>query len=203
MILSLRGTVARAATVSALTIGLMAAAPAAHAEPSARPSIVEQTSNARSAAVLVHTSPTKSDVMVLRKARAAKQAAERASKRAAKRIQRSTGRVMGAAASRSGARYVYGGSGPWAFDCSGFTRWVYQRAGKSLPRTSGAQAGATRRIARRDARRGDLVFFHNGGRVYHVGIFAGGNSVVHASRPGVPVGRARIWTNQVFFGRVR
>lgn len=112
-------------------------------------------------------------------------------------------RVLRAAESRRGSAYVYGASGPRAFDCSGLTQWAYRQAGKRIPRTSGAQAASTRRVTRRAARPGDLVFFHSGGRVYHVGIYAGGNSVIHASRPGVPVGRARIWTSSIFFGRVR
>ncbi len=112
-------------------------------------------------------------------------------------------KALKAAASRRGSAYAYGGTGPRRFDCSGLTRWAYARAGKKLPRTSSAQAGAVRRVSRAAAKPGDLVFFHNGGRVYHVGVYAGRNQLWHASRPGVPVGKARIWTKSVFFGKVR
>jgi len=108
-------------------------------------------------------------------------------------------RALLKARSRTGAPYVYGGNGPRAFDCSGLTRWSYAKVGKYLPRTSSAQAGAVKRI--RSPKRGDLVFFHNRGRVYHVGLYAGKNRVFHASRPGKPVGQERIWTSSVFFGR--
>jgi cell wall-associated NlpC family hydrolase len=113
-------------------------------------------------------------------------------------------RVMNVAAAQAGDRYQYGASGPNAFDCSGLTSFVYRvAAGKSLPHSSSAQAGVTQRISRAAARPGDLVFFHSGSGIYHVAIFAGGNSIIHASKPGVPVGRAQIWTSAVSFGRVR
>ena len=73
-------------------------------------------------------------------------------------------RVVKIAASKAGTPYVYGASGPGAFDCSGFTSWVYARAGKRIPRTSSAQAAAAHRVRAGDARRGDLVFFTSGGR---------------------------------------
>lgn len=108
-------------------------------------------------------------------------------------------RAIAKARTRAGKPYRYGAAGPNAFDCSGLTSWAYKKAGKRLPRTSSAQAAATKRVKK--PRRGDLVFFHNGGRVYHVGLYAGKNKVFHASKPGVPVGQARIWTSNVFFGR--
>lgn len=113
----------------------------------------------------------------------------------------SVGTVLRIAASKAGTPYSYGATGPNAFDCSGFTQWVFARAGKSLPRTSAAQAGAVRRVSAGDARPGDLVFFTGGGRVYHVGIYAGGNAVWHSPRPGEGVQRSQIWTSSIFFGR--
>ncbi|HWJ11187.1 MAG TPA: NlpC/P60 family protein [Nocardioides sp.] len=110
-------------------------------------------------------------------------------------------RVIAKARSRAGSPYVYGATGPHAFDCSGLTQWVYRKVGKRLPRTSDAQAGAVRRV--RKPRRGDLVFFHNGGNVYHVGIYAGHHKIWHASRPGHPVAKESIWASSVFYGRVR
>lgn len=115
-------------------------------------------------------------------------------------------RVLRVAASEAGTPYRYGGTTPSGFDCSGYTRWVYARLGKTLPRTSSAQAGAVRRVAAADARPGDLVFFTSGGSVYHVGIYAGINggrrSVWHSPRPGESVGRDALWTDSVFYGRL-
>jgi cell wall-associated NlpC family hydrolase len=112
-------------------------------------------------------------------------------------------RVVRIAASKHGTPYRYGASGPRAFDCSGYTRWVFARVGRHLPRTSRAQRAATRHIRRSDRRRGDLVFFSHGGRVYHVGIYAGHNRVWHAPRTGQRVRREHIWTRSVSYGRVR
>lgn len=110
-------------------------------------------------------------------------------------------RAVAKARSRAGSAYQYGATGPRAFDCSGLTQWVYKKLGKRLPRTSGAQAGAVRHV--RHPRPGDLVFFTSGGHVYHVGIYAGRHMLWHASRPGHPVAKERIWTSSVFYGRVR
>jgi len=121
--------------------------------------------------------------------------------KAEKRAKRRVAKVMAAARSRAGKPYAYGAAGPNAFDCSGLVQWVYRRVGERLPRTSGAQAGATQRVRRPQV--GDLVFFTSGGRVYHVGIYAGRHTIWHASRPGVPVRRDRIWSSSVFYGHVR
>jgi cell wall-associated NlpC family hydrolase len=107
------------------------------------------------------------------------------------------------ARSRKGSPYRYGSDGPHRFDCSGLTRWVYARVGKSLPHSSAAQANKVKRIKRSNARRGDLVFFYDNGGVYHVAIFAGHGRVWHAPHSGTRVHRQHIWTSNVFFGRVR
>lgn len=111
-------------------------------------------------------------------------------------------RVLREAAKLKGTPYRYGGTTPRGFDCSGYTGYVYKKAGHKLPRTSRAQYSATKHITRRAAKPGDLVFFKSGGSVYHVGIYAGGNMLWHSSRPGRPVAKAKIWTSSVAFGRV-
>ena len=107
------------------------------------------------------------------------------------------------ARSRKGSPYHYGSDGPHRFDCSGLTRWVYARVGKSLPHSSAAQANKVKHIKRSNARRGDLVFFYNSSGVYHVAIFAGHGRIWHAPHSGTRVHRQHIWTSSVFFGRVR
>jgi cell wall-associated NlpC family hydrolase len=111
--------------------------------------------------------------------------------------------VLKIAASKKGTPYRYGADGPRAFDCSGYTRWVFRKVGRHLPRTSRAQARYARHIKRSHRRTGDLVFFRDHGRVYHVGIYAGHNRIWHAPRPGRRVSRERIWTRSVRYGRVR
>jgi cell wall-associated NlpC family hydrolase len=108
------------------------------------------------------------------------------------------------AAAQKGDPYRWGASGPNAFDCSGLVYYVYKkRLGKNLPRTASAQRLATVRIAKAGIRPGDLVFFTSYGRVYHVGVYAGGNRVWHAPRPGQRVQLSRIWTRAWVAGRVR
>jgi cell wall-associated NlpC family hydrolase len=112
-------------------------------------------------------------------------------------------KVLREAAKLKGTPYRYGGTTPRGFDCSGYTGYVYKKAGKKLPRTSRAQYSATKHISRKTAKPGDLVFFKSGGGgVYHVGIYAGSNLLWHSSKPGVPVRKAKIWSKSVAFGRV-
>ncbi|WP_416953828.1 C40 family peptidase [Nocardioides sp. T5] len=75
------------------------------------------------------------------------------------------------AMAQRGDAYAYGAAGPSSFDCSGLIRYAYSRAGIAVPRTSSAQAGAARRIAKKDMRPGDLMFFYGSGGVYHAAIF--------------------------------
>jgi cell wall-associated NlpC family hydrolase len=107
-----------------------------------------------------------------------------------------------------GDPYSYGATGPHRFDCSGLTQFSYGRAGLRLPRTSDAQARHARRIRKRHLRKGDLMFFHSGGNVYHVGIFAGWNGhgrrlVTHAPSTGKRVQTTRVWTGRWFAGTLR
>jgi cell wall-associated NlpC family hydrolase len=108
------------------------------------------------------------------------------------------------ARSRKGSPYSYGADGPHRFDCSGLTRWVYARVGKSLPHSSSRQVSRVDRVwHRRNVRRGDLVFFTSRGSVYHVAIYAGHGYIWHAPYSGTRVRRDHIWTGNVFYGRVR
>ena len=72
-----------------------------------------------------------------------------------------------------GTPYVYGASRPGAFDCSGFTSYVFRQFGYSLDRTSRGQVNNGRSVSRSELKPGDLVFFNGrsvGKRVGHVGI---------------------------------
>ncbi|CAL9357713.1 hypothetical protein SUDANB38_00609 [Streptomyces sp. enrichment culture] len=113
------------------------------------------------------------------------------------------GKALKVAASKKGAPYQWGAAGPHRFDCSGLTLYSYKRAGKKLPRTAQGQYNTTRRVAKSDRRRGDLVFFHGRGGVYHVGIYAGNNRIWHSPKTGSWVKLDRIWTRSVSYGRVR
>lgn len=109
--------------------------------------------------------------------------------------------VLAIAARYFGIPYRWGGSTTAGFDCSGYTVYVFDKVGISLPRTANAQMLASRRISRSEARPGDLVFFTSGGRAYHVGIYAGGNWMYDSPRSGKTTGKHKIWSSSVVFGR--
>ncbi len=99
-----------------------------------------------------------------------------------------------------GSPYVWGATGPDAFDCSGLTQAAYRAAGVSLPRTTYAQIGAGRRVSRSELLPGDLVFFYSG--ISHVGIYVGNGQMIHAPNPSAPVRLAPI-TEMPFAGATR
>ncbi|MFD1661596.1 NlpC/P60 family protein [Streptomyces caeni] len=84
-----------------------------------------------------------------------------------------------------GSPYVWGATGPHAFDCSGLVQAAYRSAGVSLPRTTYTQIGAGRRVSRSELLPGDLVFFYSG--ISHVGIYVGQGRMIHAPNPSAPV----------------
>ncbi len=92
---------------------------------------------------------------------------------------------LDAAKDQLGKNYVLGASGPYAFDCSGFTSYVCKANGVCLPRTSIEQSRVGKKIARNELKAGDLIFFDTStrrrGYVNHVGIYLGDNKFIHAS----------------------
>jgi peptidoglycan DL-endopeptidase CwlO len=80
-----------------------------------------------------------------------------------------------------GDRYVYGGTGPDAWDCSGLTMMAWQAAGVSLPHSSRGQYSAGTHVSRSQLQPGDLVFFYS--PISHVGIYIGGGKIIHAPNP--------------------
>lgn len=95
-------------------------------------------------------------------------------------------RIVDIARSKIGSPYVYGAAGPNAFDCSGFTSWVYLQAGISIPRTSQAQAAAGQPVSLDQLQPGDIVAYYGGAS--HVAIYAGDGMIIDALNDGVPVG---------------
>ncbi|MEX3103686.1 MULTISPECIES: C40 family peptidase [unclassified Streptomyces] len=96
-----------------------------------------------------------------------------------------TAAAVSYAYAKLGSPYVWGATGPDAFDCSGLIQAAYRSAGLSLPRTTYAQIGAGRRVSRSQLLPGDLVFFYSG--ISHVGLYIGNGRMIHAPNPSAPV----------------
>jgi cell wall-associated NlpC family hydrolase len=111
-------------------------------------------------------------------------------------------KVLSIAASLSGRPYSYGAAGPNAFDCSGFTQYVFKKVGIKLPHQANAQKSRGVGVSRANARAGDLIIFVSGGYGYHVGIYAGGKYMYDSPRPGQRIGKHKIWSSNVVFRRV-
>jgi len=112
------------------------------------------------------------------------------------------GGVVGIAMHYLGVPYVWGGSSPSGFDCSGFVMYVYAQMGVSLPHYTGAQWNVGVPVSRGDLQPGDLVFFDGLG---HVGIYIGGNQFIHAPHTGTVVQVASLsgWYSATYDGARR
>lgn len=80
-----------------------------------------------------------------------------------------------------GKPYVYGGTGPDGYDCSGLTMMAWKAGGVNLPRTSQAQYNAGPHVSQGALQPGDLVFFNG---LDHVGIWIGNGELIHAPHTG-------------------
>ncbi|MBC2149695.1 C40 family peptidase [Listeria booriae] len=87
-----------------------------------------------------------------------------------------------------GVPYVWGGSSPSGFDCSGLVQYSYKNAiGVSLPRVSKDQGAQGRSVSLNNLQKGDLLFWTNNGVVsgtYHVGMYIGNGQFIQAPKPG-------------------
>jgi len=82
-----------------------------------------------------------------------------------------------------GVKYVYGGSSPNGFDCSGFTQYVFKKFNIKLPRSTSEYASVGVKVSREDLKPGDILLFdvNNSYRLGHVGIYIGNDQFIHAS----------------------
>ena len=105
-----------------------------------------------------------------------------------------------------GDPYVYGGTGPYSWDCSGLVQAALAKAGIDVPRTSEDQAAASTRVSLDDLQPGDLLFWSNDGTAagaYHVALYTGNGQYVEAANPsaGVKTDTIANWAPD-FAGRI-
>jgi cell wall-associated NlpC family hydrolase len=112
------------------------------------------------------------------------------------------GGVVGIAMQFLGTPYVWGGSSPSGFDCSGFVMYVYAQVGVSLPHNAAMQYGYGRAVARSELQPGDIVFFNGLG---HNGIYIGGNQFIHSPHTGdvVKISPLSGWYSSTYVGARR
>lgn len=100
----------------------------------------------------------------------------------AKEVQSRADKLVSTAKKYIGVPYVWGGTTPSGFDCSGFTSYVYREVlGKEIGRTTWDQIAIGKQVALDQAKVGDLIIFYGGD---HVGIYLGNGQVIHAPQPG-------------------
>ena len=101
-----------------------------------------------------------------------------------------------------GKPYLWGGTGPNAFDCSGLTQFVWQQAGVSIPRVAAAQYAWTIPVPLSQLLPGDLVFYGTTD-IHHVGIYIGQGLMINAPHTGTVIQVSSIWWSDLAgFGRV-
>jgi len=86
-----------------------------------------------------------------------------------------------------GVKYVYGGSSPSGFDCSGLVQYSCRKVGISVGRSSRDQFKNGVPVSKSDLQPGDLVFFAKGGTISHVGIYVGNGQMIHSPQTGKTV----------------
>jgi cell wall-associated NlpC family hydrolase len=106
--------------------------------------------------------------------------------------------VIAYAEAQLGKPYVWGGTGPDGFDCSGLTLMAWRQAGVYLSHYTGAQWAETARVPISDLRPGDLVFYGSSGpSSHHMGLYVGGGQMIEAPRTGLNVRYASIYRSDL------
>jgi cell wall-associated NlpC family hydrolase len=124
-------------------------------------------------------------------------AASRSTQRSTANVPQSSSQIVNIARTLLGIPYVYGGEDPSGFDCSGFTQYVFGKAGISIPRTASAQQDAATPVS--NPQPGDLVFY--GSPAWHVGIYTGNGMMIDSPREGKSTSERPMFDGVTGYGR--
>jgi len=177
---------AAAAPVAVEVVGVVGVKAVAKPKPKPRPApVVETATQSRSSSTTAsRSSRASSSTSVTKKATSSN-------------VPQSASGVVNIARGLLGIPYVYGGSTPAGFDCSGFTQYVFGKAGISIPRTASAQQRAATRVS--NPKPGDLVFF--GSPAWHVGIYTGNGKMIDSPRSGKSTSERSVFSGVSGYGR--
>ncbi|WP_347176560.1 C40 family peptidase [Candidatus Protofrankia datiscae] len=110
-------------------------------------------------------------------------------------------KIVYLASLQKGKPYVYGAAGPNAFDCSGYSQYVFKQLGRYLPRTAQQQYDASIHIPKAAKQPGDLIFFGSPDNITHMGIYAGNGYMWAAPQTGRTINLQPIYTSTYWVGR--
>lgn len=182
-----------AAPVATEVVGVVGVTAVAKPKPKPRPVVVQEQADAEE--VATRRSNTPASRSTARSATSTKKAST--TKATSSNVPQSASGVVNIARSLLGIPYVYGGSTPAGFDCSGFTQYVFGKAGISVPRTASAQQRAATRVS--NPKPGDLVFF--GSPAWHVGIYTGNGKMIDSPKPGKTTSERSVFSGVSGYGR--
>jgi cell wall-associated NlpC family hydrolase len=203
VLLSLIAPTAQAAPVSEVSTTLAGTAVKGKLNSTDLNALASQARQTVAAANVVTVAPTaelnveKSAVSVVSAAENEAYQEERAAEIAAEQAAQRRASVVSIAMRYLGVPYVWGGTTPAGFDCSGFTSYVFAQVGIDLPRTSSAQRYAGTVVSWAEAQPGDLVWSPG-----HIAIYAGDGMQIEAPVPGKSVRYTSIWQSGPTFIRV-
>ncbi|MCL5444125.1 NlpC/P60 family protein [Lactobacillus johnsonii] len=164
-------------------------ATASVAQPAQQTATTEQVSTVSTQSNTTYTAPAQQQAQPTQQASSQAATTQTAKPQASTQSNSSTAQtVVSAAQSQIGKPYVWGATGPNAYDCSGLVQYAYSQAGKNVGRTTYQQAGAGQHISVSQAQPGDILMWGD----YHDAIYVGNNQYVHAPQPGQNVTQASI-----------
>ena len=182
-------SVATTTPVQTNTAAPVQQATASVAQPAQQTATTEQVSTVSTQSNTTYTAPAQQQAQPTQQASSQAATTQTAKPQVSTQSNSSTAQtVVSAAQSQIGKPYVWGATGPNAYDCSGLVQYAYSQAGKNVGRTTYQQAGAGQHISVSQAQPGDILMWGD----YHDAIYVGNNQYVHAPQPGQNVTQASI-----------